>query len=80
MSEEGSSYLELAYSSIKIFANDGTVDMEELNYLIGMAMRDGHLDDDEKRVLGRIFDQAEKTRLRLAVRTRIGELRRRHGI
>lgn len=77
---EDSRYLELAYSSIRIFANDGTVDMEELNFLLGLAMKDGHVDEDEKRVLGRIFKHAEETKLSLAVRARIREVRRKHSI
>ncbi len=77
---ESSSYLELAYSSIKIFADDGTIDMGELNFLLGLALRDGEIDDDEKRVLGNIFGQAEKTKLSLAVRARIQEARRKHSI
>ena len=75
-----SSHLELAYSSIKIFANDGTVDMGELNFLLGLALKDGKIDEDEKRVLQRIFQHAEKTKLSLAVRARIREVRRKHSI
>ena len=75
-----SSYLELAYSSIRVFADDGTLDLQELNFLLGVALRDDRIDDDEKRVLGNIFDQAEQTELSLAVRARIRELRRRFSI
>ena len=77
--DHGSSYLELAYSSIKIFANDGTVDMAELNFLLGLALKDGVIDDDERRVLGRIFEHAEKTALSRMVRSRIQEVRRSHS-
>ncbi len=77
---EESSYLELAYSSIKVFADDGTVDMGELNFLLGLALKDGEIDEDEKRVLRRIFQHAESTKLRLAVRSRIREVRRKHSI
>ncbi len=74
------SYLELAYSAIKVFADDGTVDLGELNFLLGVALRDGEIDDDEKRVLGNIFDHAEKTKLSLAMRARIREVRRKYSI
>ncbi|MEM9552737.1 MAG: hypothetical protein AAGC60_00640 [Acidobacteriota bacterium] len=76
----GSSYIELAYSSIRIFADDGTVDMAELNFLLGLALKDGRIDDDERRVLGKIFDQAAKTDLSMAVRARIREVRKKHSI
>ena len=79
-SPEGSSYLELAYSSVKIFGNDGKVDMGELNFLLGLALKDGQIDDDERRVLRNIFQHAEKTDLNLAVRARIREARRKHSI
>ena len=79
-SRSGSSHLELAYSSIKIFANDGTVDLGELNFLLGLALRDDRIDDDERRVLRRIFEHAEKTQLSLAVRARIAEVRRKYSI
>ncbi|MEM7353640.1 MAG: hypothetical protein AAF657_22775 [Acidobacteriota bacterium] len=75
-----SSHLELAYSSIKIFANDGTVDMGELNFLLGLALKDDQIDDNERRVLGDIFRHAEKTKLSLAVRARIREIRRKYSI
>ncbi len=75
-----SSHLELAFKSIRIFANDGTVDMAELNQLLDIAMRDGQVDDDEKRVLGSIFRHAEKTRLSIAVRARIREVRQKYSI
>lgn len=82
MSDEphDSKYLELAYSSIKIFANDGTVDLGELNFLLGLALKDGKIDEDEKRVLRNIFAQAEKTDLSRVVRDRIAEVRRQHSI
>ncbi len=75
-----SSYLELAYSSIGVFTDDGTLDMGELSFLLGVALRDDRIDDDEKRVLGNIFDQAEQTGLSRAVRARIREVRRKYSI
>jgi len=78
--DEGSSYLELAYSSIKIFADDGKVDMGELNFLLGLALKDGEIDEDEKRVLGNIFKHAEEGDLSIAVRMRIREVRRKYSI
>lgn len=73
-------HIELAYSAIRIFANDGTVDIEELNFLLGLALKDNVINDDEKRVLRNIFKQAEETRLSAAVAARIREARRKHGL
>ncbi|NJL29250.1 MAG: hypothetical protein HC897_15900, partial [Thermoanaerobaculia bacterium] len=68
-------HIELAYSAIRIFANDGTLDMEELNFLLGLALKDNVINDDERRVLRNIFKQAEETRLSPAVAARIREAR-----
>lgn len=75
-----SAYIELAYSAIKIFANDGTIDMNELNFLLGLALKDNQIDEDERRVLANIFDKAESTKLSAAVRWRIRDARRKHSI
>lgn len=74
------SYIELAYSSIRVFTDDGQMDLAELNFLLGLALRDARVDEDEKRVLASVFAQAEKGRLSDAVKARIAEARRQHGI
>jgi len=75
-----SGYIEMAYSSIPIFANDGTVDMEELNFLMGLALKDDHVDEDEKRVLGNIFDKVKEDSVSPKVWERIGTIRVKYGI
>ncbi len=47
----GSDWIELAYSTIKVFTDDGKMDLGELNFLLGIALKDGQIDDDEKRIL-----------------------------
>ena len=74
------SYLDIALASIKVFSDDGQLDLEELNFLLGLALRDQVIDDDEKRVLANVFKRAEKGSLRPAVVTRIAEARAKHGI
>lgn len=74
------SHIEIAYSSIKVFTNDGRMDLGELNFLLGLALRDGQVDEDEKRVLRKVFSQAEQTALDPRVAERIAEARRVHGI
>lgn len=49
------SHIELAYHSIKCFTDDGTLDSGELNFLMGIALADGSINDDECRVLSNIF-------------------------
>jgi hypothetical protein len=74
------SYIEIAFESIKVFTDDGRLDLGELNFLLGLALRDDHVDDDERRVLGRVFAQAEKGQMADVVRERIDEARQKYGI
>ncbi len=75
-----SSYIELAYSSIPVFADDGTLDMEELNFLMGIALRDQQIDAEEKRVLGNIFSRVKEGDVSPKVWERIQAIRGKHGI
>ena len=75
-----SSSVELAYSSIPVFADDGTLDLEELNFLMGIALKDGKIDDDEKRVLRNIFSQIDKKDVTEKVWKRITEIKDKYGI
>lgn len=74
------SYVEIALSSIKIFANDGTIDMAELNFMLGLALRDQKIDDDEKAVLSSIFDKVAKGKLSAQVAQRIAQVKLQHAI
>lgn len=74
------SHLEIALASIPVFTNDGTLDVAELQKLLDLALRDKIVDEDEKRVLGNIFKQAELGQLDAEVKRRIDEARALHGI
>ena len=75
------SYTEIAWGAIKVFSDDGTIDDGELNFLVGLALRDQVVDEDEKRVLKGIFDRAESSNtLAPKVRERIQAVRTQHGI
>jgi hypothetical protein len=74
------SYIEIAYESIKCFTDDGKLDLAELNFLLGLALRDDNIDDDEKRVLKKVFSQAELGTLAPVVSQRIADARAKHGI
>lgn len=45
----------MQYSFLRVFANDGTIDANELAMLERLALRDGTVDEDERTVLSRIF-------------------------
>ena len=74
------SHIEIAYSSIRVFSDNGQLDLGELNFLLGLALRDQVVDEEEKRVLSKIFVQAELGRLAPLVKDRIALARKQHGI
>ncbi len=74
------SHIEIAYSSIRVFADDGRLDMGELNFLLGLALRDDVIDDDEKRVLGSIFSKVNENNASAEVLQRINQVRAKYGI
>jgi hypothetical protein len=45
----------MRYSFLVAFANDGTLDADELAFIKRLALRDGIVDDGERTVLSRIF-------------------------
>ena len=78
--EKDSRFIEIAYSSIRVFVDDGTIDMEELNFLLGLALKDNEVDEDEKRVLRNIFEKVSEKDVSPKVWKRIEEARRKYGI
>lgn len=74
------SHIEIAYSSIRVFADDGTLDAGELNFLLGLALRDGRIDDGERRVLGSVLRKALDTTLAPLVRQRVLQAIKLHGM
>lgn len=74
------SHIEIAFQSISVFSNDGQLDIGEINFLLGLALRDEAIDEDEKRVLATIFAQAEKGHVPESVQARIDEVRALHDI
>ena len=77
--QEAKSYIEIALESIQAFANDGKLDAAELQRMLDIALRDGQIDADESRVLGKIILQAEKGPVDADVQALIAKIRQRHG-
>ncbi|MCP4150693.1 MAG: hypothetical protein GY757_23300 [bacterium] len=75
-----SEYLKIAYNSISVFSDDGTMDMGELNFLMGLALADNVVDDDEKRVLGNVFKQVEERDVSSRVWDRIQQIKKKYSI
>lgn len=47
----------MQYSFLYVFANDGTIDAQELAMLEKLALEDGIVDDQERDMLSRIFSR-----------------------
>ena len=72
--QESRDYLEMSFHSINCFANDGTLDVHELEKILDIAKRDGVVDDNEKRVLSNIIGRLTDKELRGELRRRVEEL------
>lgn len=75
-----SSHLEIALASVKCFTDDGTLDMGELNFLVGLAMRDGIMDDDEKRVIKEIFSKVSESDVSKTTWARMEAVRKEYSL
>lgn len=69
-----------AYSFLVVFANDGTIDEGELKMLEKLAMEDGVIDDEERKVLSLLFHRVSKESLAEAVWKEMEKFRADHGI
>ena len=77
---EKHSTIELAYASLALFADDGALDMEEVNTLLDVALRDGVITDGEKDVLRGVFNRITEPDVTALVWERIQDVRHQHGI
>jgi len=50
----------MQYSFLRVFANDRTIDANELEFMKRLALRDGVLDDAEQQMLEVIFSRVTK--------------------
>lgn len=77
-SEEIRHNIELAYASFAIIADDGKIDMGELNFLLGMALKDGKLSEEEQRILNNVFNRIQEEDVDPLVWERIQAVRMQH--
>ena len=77
---EGSNWMHLArYSFLKVFADDEMIDAAEWATLRKIALADGVVDEDEKKVLAKIFERVDPRSLDPQVREDIERFRAEHG-
>ena len=77
---ESRDYLEMTFRSINCFSDDGKLDVNELDSLVDIAMRDGEIDDNEKRVLRNIIERLTPAELTADMQARVQGLKEQHGI
>lgn len=75
-----SEYYNIGYASIKVFGDDGTLDIQELNFLLGLALKDNKIDENEKQALKRIFDKVVKNDVTQKVWERIQSICEKYDI
>ena len=79
MNRDGESNALMMYS-LSAFANDGTLDAEELDFIKRLALRDGVIDADERVVLSNIFSRVPVEKTSAEVLAAIGEFKQRFAI
>ncbi len=70
----------MGYAFLVVFANDDTISEGELHMLEKIALEDKVIDEDEKRILKKIFSRVTKDRLADAVWNEISKFREDNGI
>ena len=70
----------MQYSFLRVFANNGTIDSEELVMMERLAMEDGKMDDRERTVLANIFSRVSVESVSAEVWESIAQFKLRHDI
>lgn len=70
----------MQYSFLRVFANNGTIDSDELVMLERLAMEDGAVDDRERTVLSNIFSRVSVESVSAEVWEGIAQFKLRHDI
>jgi hypothetical protein len=78
--KENRDYLEMAWRSIECFSNDGMLRSDELQRLLDIALKDGVVDDNEKRILRSIVGKLNPSELTAEMQAQLEQLRRQIGI
>lgn len=68
------------YGRIAVFTDNEELDLGELNFLLGLALKDGKMDEEERHVLQMIFHKIEDSQVPPRVRERMEEVRERYQI
>ena len=75
-----SSHGEIAEAAIKCFTDDGNLDLGELNVLIGLALQDGEISEEERRIVGDVLCMLSESKVTPVVWERIKQIQRRYNV
>lgn len=78
--EKDRSSIELAYASLVLWAEDGTLDAQELDTLLNIALRDGVINENEKGVLRGVFNRVHEEDVPAEVWSKIQDIRKQYAI
>ena len=78
--EKDQSSIELAHASLVLWADDGTLDAQELDTLLTIALRDGVISESEKDVLRGVFNRVHEEEVDGEVWAKIQAIRKQHAI
>jgi tellurite resistance protein len=70
----------MRYSFLVAFANDGTIDADELAFIERLALRDGVVDDEERAVLAQVFSRVAQDKVAAPVWTEIQDFKKKFQI
>ena len=75
-----SRYIQIAFSIQKMLESSGVLDQKELEALVSMALTDGVVDEDERRILKLIFRQLKEKDVAPGVWEKIQQLVKQYGL
>lgn len=70
----------MQYSFLRVFANDGTLDADELAMFERLALADGVVDERERQVLSNVLSRVSRERVSDEVWESLVAFKARHGI
>ena len=77
---EDESSVELAYASLALWADDGKLNLDELDTLLHIALRDGVINDREKEVMRGLFNRVHEEDVTADVWDRVQQIRKLYSI
>ena len=77
---EDESSVELAYASLALWADDGKLNLDELDTLLHIALRDGVISDREKEVMRGLFNRVHEEDVTADVWDRVQQIRKLYSI